>query len=461
MTVSALDADLLGSAALRSQLPGLPAALDADAMGARLQALLAAPTHTVEECVPGKIWYRGGQGCDLRYALRLWDRSTGELVATTVLGRVLPDASRAAAYHRTRVDPLAPGLQHRLGPLRVPAASAADLGLVVYAFPLDPELPTLAAATDPEGVRQELRYRLGWTLTDCTVQVVRHARDGRCVLRYALGEPHAVYGKVYADPAGRRRQELLAALRGALPGAGRAGVRVPRPLGYLPRIRLSLCGVVPGRTAALADPRERESAVVAAARAAAVLHGAAVLPPASRSLAADVAALRRQLVAIRPVWPDVVAQLTAVLAGVEAQAAGVPALPPTFCHGDFTPAQVLLDPPGTGVVDFDAAVTAEPALDLGSFLAYLRFALAKRPSRAPTPPRDHGIFASSPQVFLSAYAEAAGHRRPNGGAFAARVALYERLALARLAARACLQLKTRRLQTALFLLSQEGSHAPN
>jgi aminoglycoside phosphotransferase (APT) family kinase protein len=439
MTAPALACDLLDSPALRTHLPGLAMALDPDGMRARVQTLLVEPTHNVEECVPGKASYRGEEGCDVRYALRLRDRASGELVGVTVLGRVLADAEQAEHYLRTRIDPLTP-VMPRSRPLRV-AACVPDLGLVMYAFPLDPTLPTLVAATHPASVLPELRARLGWTAPDCTVQVVRHARGGWCVLCYAYGESHLVYGKVYADAAGPRRQDLLAALHRAVS----SDVRVPRPLGYVPRIRMSLCDVVPGRAARLADARERISGVVAAARTASVLHAAPVVPPTSRTFAADVTALRRQLIAIRPVWPDVVAQLIAALTDVYAQAKHAPALPPTFCHGDFTPAQVLIDQTGFGVVDFDAAAVAEPALDLGRFLAYLRFALAKTGSQ---------VGPALAQAFLSAYAEAAGHRSRDVVAFNSRVALYERLSLLSLATHACLHLKTGRLRTALALLYQ-------
>jgi aminoglycoside phosphotransferase (APT) family kinase protein len=291
----------------------------------------------------------------------------------------------------------------------------------------------------------EFRSRLGWAAPDYSVEVVRHARDGRCVLRYAVGE-RVVYGKVYADDVGGARQELLAAVHGAVP----AGVRTPRPLGYVPRVRVSLCGHVPGRTATLTDPRQRASVVVAAARAAAMLHVTPVVPPVSRSVADEVAKLHQELGMIRPVWPGVAAQIAAVLGRLEGRSQKVPALPSTFCHGDFTPAQVLLDPTGIGVVDFDTAAAGEPALDLGRFLAYLHYALAKQGSRVG--PALGQAFLSG---YLSAYAAAAGHRPRDLDALMARVFLYERLCLLRLAARACLQLKTRRLDTALSLLSQE------
>src|SRR3712207_8430077 len=47
-------------------------------------------------------------------------------------------------------------------------------------------------------------------------------------------------------------------------------------------------------------------------------------------------------------------------------------LPLVPSHGDLTPGQILFDGARPGLLDFDTVCQAEPALDLGQFLAYLR-----------------------------------------------------------------------------------------
>lgn len=440
------DRDLLDSPALHHRLPGLRAALDGHAMGPRLQALLVAPTHAVIDCVPGKVHYRGSDGCDLRYAVRLRNRASGALVGATVLGRILPGPDQVEVHRRTRIDPLVSAVRHRLGPFAAAAAVATDLGLVLHVFPVDPALPTLAAATDPRRVVRELLPTFGGAQS-CTVEVVRHARDGRCVLRYTLGDARCLYGKVQSDGTGADQLTLLAALH---PAVAR-DLRVPRPLRYASAIRTLICEAVPGRPADLADPGEQVSGVVAAARAAAALHAVPPVASATRSFAADLAAVHVDLDVVLPLWPDIAARLAAVLTGLRDTADRAPVQAPVFSHGDFTPSQLLIDHlGGCGVVDFDAAATAEPALDLGRFRCYLRLALARS-----------GISADPrlADVFLAAYADAAGHGCPDASGLAARVRVYERLSLVRVAARACLQLKSRRLRTALVLLSEEVPRA--
>jgi hypothetical protein len=119
-------------------------------------------------------------------------------------------------------------------------------------------------------------------------------------------------------------------------------------------------------------------------------------------------------------------------------------------HGDFTAGQVLLDGVDqVGLVDTDTLCLAEPALDVGRFLAYLHVTGVRR-SRAAWP-----LLADLTALFVDAYLDARG---PFGGAgarrlFLERTAAYHALTLARIGASACRQLKDARLATVLQVMS--------
>ena len=51
--------------------------------------------------------------------------------------------------------------------------------------------------------------------------------------------------------------------------------------------------------------------------------------------------------------------------------------PACFSHGDFSPSQLIFSDDQCGLIDFDTICQAEPALDLGHFLAYLRLTAGK------------------------------------------------------------------------------------
>ncbi len=131
---------------------------------------------------------------------------------------------------------------------------------------------------------------------------------------------------------------------------------------------------------------------------------------------------------------------------------------PVLSHGDFTPGQLLLDGDGgVGLVDVDTLCLAEPALDLGRFLAYLHV-IGVRRSRGAWP-----LLAHLTAVFLESYLDASPS---SGGAvpgrdgrrvFRERTAAYRALALARLGASACRQLKDDRLAAVVDVLDADDS----
>jgi aminoglycoside phosphotransferase (APT) family kinase protein len=253
---------------------------------------------------------------------------------------------------------------------------------------------------------------------------------------------------------------------------------VPEPLAVVPSLRLGLAEEVPGRPALpdlvkaacvagappSASPALRE-AVVTAARALAAVHlcDPSGSPLPVRDARGERAAAARDVALLEPVWPEVAERLrgalTPALEGPRRQGplTEAAATAPVLAHGDFTPGQVLLDGSGrAGLVDVDTLCLAEPALDLGRFLAYLHV-LAVRRSRRAQP-----LLAELTAVFLDAYldtcldARAQDHRDVPGAdhrrLLRDRAAAYRAWALARIGARACWQLKDGRLRAVVDLL---------
>ena len=104
------------------------------------------------------------------------------------------------------------------------------------------------------------------------------------------------------------------------------------------------------------------------------------------------------------------------------------------------------------MVDFDTVCQAEPALDLGQFLAYQRLAILK--DQRPDGPLPAATVDQLCASFLDSYIDAMGDRVADVAALRARVAIYEILMLLRLAIHSWQKLKVSRLRHAMTLLEE-------
>jgi hypothetical protein len=306
---------------------------------------------------------------------------------------------------------------------------ARDLGLSVQAFPADAGLPALAASCTPSAqgplwpaLESAARVQLGadaWRLVAARAEPVRYKPANRCVIRYdlTLEHPHLrgdecsahrtlpLFGKVYADleQAGfveAMMQQLYAEQAGLQAGTRAGGsaapLFLPRPLGLVAALGLRLDAAVhpaegqaepvldgkrvlrpqvrrdrAGRITRVDIPRdELRSAALALAR----LHTSAVWPtdkpPRTGALEAKRACKRAQVIAAR--YP---AQAQAALQLAQQLAAYLERMQPDVyrpAHGGFKASQLLFQGPHAVMVDFDGFCLADPALDIGYCLAYLR-----------------------------------------------------------------------------------------
>jgi hypothetical protein len=353
-----------------------------------------------------------------------------------------------------------------VAPLQTPVALIPSLAMVVHAYPVDGELPTLAAATDPQvaaSVVEELLAEQGQPpirVTGCRVEPVHYNRRHRCMLRYDLElanlPPVTVYGKVANDGSGARSPGVVAALEALL---SESGVSVPSCLGFRPDLQLVMFSEIAGvpsvaqllkarlRGEPAADGLTLETAVESCGRIAACLHTSDLRKGDPRPLSLELARLRAGLVPMRPVTSDLSELLGRAIDTVEARADRVRPRQLRQCHGDFSYTQLVFDGPRPGLVDFDNFCVAEPALDLGQFLAYLSYAGSKAQD-GPGPDAAR-LTERLAELFTAAYMQAGGPADAMD-----RVGLYEATNLIRMAQHAWHNLKSRRLRSIVSLLEQ-------
>ena len=251
----------------------------------------------------------------------------------------------------------------------------------------DREISTLSAVLDPSRLRKHLRFLSvpggKWAdLSEVRVQVLRFQTGRRCTFEIALCTPtglHTLIGKVYASDG----SEIFEAMR-RISGVGfgpDAEFSIPQPVAYLTAQRLLLQEKVHGRLAKEIFVKGNEcERAVAAERCAKWLARFHVITPKSgpvfdlNDYLMRLEQWSRSLAASADPSCGKVAQLFRHL---ERAASELEPIETCACHGDYSPAQVILADGRTATCDWDSHCVADPNRDVARFLVALELVARK------------------------------------------------------------------------------------
>jgi Phosphotransferase enzyme family len=334
----------------------------------------------------------------------------------------------------------------------------------IQEFPVDPKLAHLDAVMAPSEhpaltVALESAARRiddvppDWQLAGVVAEPVRYKPGDRCVIRYRLrfADPRAAEGtavrtctlvaKLYLEESeAQAADDLLSRLR------DQAGVAwIARPLGVVPGLPLALTedlgssrDPVPAHSGLhVVHPGSEDAFEVVrrAAEALAELHTSGL----------DTAGLNRRTGAVEAgraakrarSLEQYVPELTPMVQRVtDALCATLEELPDDTlrpAHGSYKSSQLMVRDGAVFLVDFDQFCLADPALDVGYFLAYLRPAglWYHRAGR-------RAWFEAAAEAFLSTYLHRLAERGESAetcAGIAGRAPAYEAALLLKIAAR--------------------------
>ncbi len=377
------------------------------------------------------------------------------------------------------------------------------LGLSVQAFPADSHLTTLAASCDTSAsgplfaVLQEIaRTQLKnhqWQLDTVQAEPVRYKPGNRCVIRYQLKLkvdfpksqaklPLTIFGKVYANPAQAQSVQALQQQLYMEQLQQNNTPLLPQPLGSVAAIGLTFNeaiqpmepdaidkedywfslrtgtralqpALIRGKGGQVLQPLIPEEELRLTAQALARLHGSKVAisgAPRTGAKEAKRALERAALIAQR-----YMAQASEVQQLAQQLADRLSSQQPSEywpAHGGFKASQLLFHSHRVFVVDFDGFCLADPALDVGYFLAYLRPSglwYHKQGMRE--------WFEAAAATFRQAYGEAMAFHRARPAAIddiLARARNYEAALLFKIATRRVNRLNSPRPQELTVMLNE-------
>jgi hypothetical protein len=493
--IESLDNDLPRSALFREKVPALAEAFDAEGMKPTLQESLIGPAegrYSIVECIPGKGLYLPDHIINMQYKLKILDNTNNQTIATLVNGRLFQDVAACKTYLDQTLLPIAARMDDRpeIKPFARPVAMVEHLNMALSAFPIDGLIPTLVDATDPNKIAGILAETLPaalsgqFSIRDVRLLLANYGRFKRCVLRYSIDgtqtETHTpqnviVYGKVDADGSGSLTVSIISALREKLLEPDVLyRFRIPGSLGYFTDLHLLMMEALPGKPffkellkTWTGNSKHHESehgkpsddntmtleqAVKTCALIAATLHSSMIQLGPRRTLEIQVAELLEEADVLCQVLPEIGAQIKSWINQTVEFAQAYPEMPLCFSHGDFTYTQLIFEGKDAGLVDFDSICQAEPAQDLGHYLAYQRLNIIK--GQDPNSPFAPEAIERLCTLFLDTYIDASKGWIADEGLLRGRVAIYELLSLIRLALHSWEKMKGSRLKQTIALLEE-------
>jgi hypothetical protein len=332
--------------------------------------------------------YKPGRHLTAYYEIMVGDPQTGATHSRHVEAIWLPGAAdpRGAPESALRVEQEA-RQRGLVAPFLRLSAEAPAQGLWLRISPLDPEFPQIARLSDPEYAGAILALlqapQAGGAADGYAVSVVRYRPGQRHVLRYdpagaggAAGEG-SLFAKVYNSDKGRRTFAVVRTIADWLAAQG-GSIGTVRPLAYLSEEQTVLYPWVVGTPLSQLLPAPGYDAPAQLAHAGAALralHGIPLdlveLQP--HSLAKEIKSTASAAEHIHTLLPETGARIRAILGRAEALHEHLPQEQPGFAYGDYKSDHLWVTPAGLTLIDFDTCYQFDPAIDVGKFLADLRW----------------------------------------------------------------------------------------
>jgi aminoglycoside phosphotransferase (APT) family kinase protein len=273
-------------------------------------------------------------------------------------------------------------------PFRQLMADFPESSMHVRVSPLDARFIQLVRVSDPRHVCAMLAdanpadsaASHQRRMREYTVTPVHYRPGKRHVLRYDPVDPAkggTVFAKLYIGEDGAHAFRVATKAADWLAEHGE-GVNCVRPLAYLAEDGVVLYPRVPG--APLSDHTQRPCGLARwLRRAGAALRTLHHLPVAlagplePRDFGTEIRSIARASDHIPVLLPQVGSAIEALLDRARELHERLPQEAPTFTHGDLKSKHIWVAAGGLTLIDFDNSHLADPALDVGKFLADWQF----------------------------------------------------------------------------------------
>jgi len=265
-------------------------------------------------------------------------------------------------------------------------------GVLPRIFTADERLPWLPIAMDMNEMQRRFSELPGFDGQVKLLEIfpVRYKPGLHCVIRYTVETPagkEMFYGKSFSGNAERLMKALM-----DLHHSSEENEDMPlisAPVAVWPEMEMILQAAVRDGiefTQFIYDPAyevsEREDWMVKAGRALGVFHNNSTAPSETKTVYDDLQDLHEYTVIIAKVRPDMAVKYEEVIQQILTKVGHFKEPKPVASHGAMRTDQYILQGDRLAMIDLDSYCWANPARDLGNFLAYLCWKAIRQPEHA-------------------------------------------------------------------------------
>jgi aminoglycoside phosphotransferase (APT) family kinase protein len=265
-------------------------------------------------------------------------------------------------------------------------------GVIPRIYTADDRLPWLSKATDMDEMQRLFSELPGFNGQFKLLEIfpVRYKPGLHCVIRYAVETPSGkemFYGKSFSGNAERLMKTITDLHKSSQENPDMP--LISSPVAVWPEMEMILQAAVPDGiefTHFAYDQRYeasvREDWMVKAGRALGVFHNNSTAPSETKTIYDDLRDLHEYTLIIAKVEPDLATKYEEVIQQINTKVDHFKEPKAVASHGAMRTDQYILQGDRLAMIDLDSYCWANPARDLGNFLAYLCWKAIRQPEHA-------------------------------------------------------------------------------
>ncbi len=257
-----------------------------------------------------------------------------------------------------------------------------DIGLVIRCLGLDEKINSLGILKKAESLTDFIEYYLelqAGSINKTDIEILGHRLGKRCIAKVNFEQSNdptsakSLFIKFYKNnsPTARDTHSLTCNLYNN-GFSDSYPVNIPQPLGFDPRYNMIMMKDVRGLMLTELPESAHRQSLYRSGQAIAKLHRSPTLTEKTFTAEDEFNILNHWVPLAATIFPEFRISLYKALDCIEVELKKIGNATPVLVHRDFYDKQVLFTENQTALIDFDTACMADPAIDIGNFIAHLQ-----------------------------------------------------------------------------------------